>query len=122
LLAVWERAAWPQFEAAASSRVPTHTPFAEGLALPLPELPSPYCASSVGVDALATSPVWFAPPEPGRIGGGVTAHQLWYDADRCMLCLSVAGLSTDSIDRTRALSSASSRKRPVFRRLLAVAC
>ena len=37
-----------------------------------------------------------------------------------MLCLSVDGLSTDSIDRTRALSSTSSRKRPVFRRLLAI--
>jgi hypothetical protein len=47
--AAWERAAWPHFEAA--PRPPTHAPLATRLDLPLPEIRTADCASSVGSDA-----------------------------------------------------------------------
>jgi len=47
--AAWERAAWPHFEAA--PRPTTHAPLATRLDLPLPEIRTADCASSVGSDA-----------------------------------------------------------------------
>jgi len=52
--AAWERAARPQFEAAPWP--PTHAPLAVRSLLPLPELRSLDCASSVGSDVLRNRP------------------------------------------------------------------